>query len=145
MKKFNVTAKVSGNISFGTYEADTSENAIKKALEERNLTCGYVDSSDVPGTLEVVGEATEIMENAVPKDAFLMCSVKSSNINKIGHDEHSQVLRVEFSNGNLYEYYDVKKEIYEKLQKAESVGSFFSKNIRNSYKYKKLEKNDVQK
>lgn len=63
-----------------------------------------------------------------------MHSVSSSQISYIGYDEDDEVLHVVFPNRAHYEYYDVPKSVYEELRSADSVGSYFSKNIKNKYK-----------
>ncbi len=52
----------------------------------------------------------------------------------------SQVLRVDFFDGNSYEYFDVPKAIYVKLVNAESRGRFARRHIYNSYVYRSLNK-----
>lgn len=66
--------------------------------------------------------------------------VKSSNINSIGYDELTKTLEVEFSNNGIYQYKEVPKEVYEGFSKAESIGSYFAKNVRTKgYTYLKIE------
>lgn len=65
-------------------------------------------------------------------------SVKSSDIRSIGYDIETQTLEIEFHNGGVYQYYDVPENIYHGLMNANSHGSYFHKNIKNTYKYKKL-------
>lgn len=64
-----------------------------------------------------------------------MESVKSSNIKAIGYDKGSKVLRIEFNSGYTYDYYPVRKEVYDKLLASESKGKFFSENIKSNQKY----------
>ena len=61
--------------------------------------------------------------------------VASSFISTIGYDKRSQTLEIEFySNaGSAYAYYGVPKEVFRELSGADSVGSYFSVNIRNEY------------
>ena len=63
--------------------------------------------------------------------------VASSFINKIGYDKRSQTLEIEFHSGThrVYAYYGVSKEVFKELSEADSVGSYFSANIRNEYSY----------
>lgn len=72
-----------------------------------------------------------------------MISVDSSNIAEIGWEAGSKssvgILNVRFSNGSLYEYYDVESVIFDLFIKAESKGKFFSSFIRKIYKYSKIE------
>ncbi len=63
--------------------------------------------------------------------------VVSSNIAKAGYDDDTLYLL--FNSGIAYKYHTVPKAQYLALVKAESVGSFFYKNIRGAYSYEKLE------
>ena len=64
--------------------------------------------------------------------------VKSTSLKSIEYFLEIQMLEVEFVKGSVYDYFDVPQEIYDALINAESVGSFFSKNISKSYVYKKM-------
>jgi hypothetical protein len=68
-----------------------------------------------------------------------MQEVKSSNIAKIGYDDATNTLKVQFKKGGEYHYLEVPAEVHSDLMKAESIGSFFSKNVRNTYKFVKAE------
>ena len=64
--------------------------------------------------------------------------VASSFISKIGYDKRSQTLEIEFYSGTrrrIYAYYGVSKEVFKELSEANSVGRYFSANIRNEYSY----------
>lgn len=76
-----------------------------------------------------------------------LISVKSSNIKQIGYDENYRVslnkkpikvLRIYFTSGFIYDYYDVSKEIYESFLKAESIGKYFWEHIKDKYNYEKV-------
>lgn len=64
-------------------------------------------------------------------------SVNSSQISEIGYDKATNVLEIEFkADGSVYQYQNVDEKLYTELMEAESVGSFFSKNIKkNPAKY----------
>jgi hypothetical protein len=64
--------------------------------------------------------------------------VESSNIAAVGYDEDAEVLYIEFKSGTTYTYEDVPYYIYEELLGAESIGSYFHKNIRTTYEYNKV-------
>jgi curved DNA-binding protein CbpA len=51
-----------------------------------------------------------------------------------------QVLKIYFADGNVYEYFDVPKEIYRKLVNADSPGRFARRHIFNSYVYRSISK-----
>lgn len=62
----------------------------------------------------------------------------SSNIEQVDYDGNTLVLTVHFKNGGKYQYAGVPPGIFEKFTEAESLGSFFHKNIRSKYDSKKL-------
>jgi DnaJ-class molecular chaperone len=51
-----------------------------------------------------------------------------------------QVLKVEFSDGNTYEYFDVPRAVYVKLVNADSPGRFARRHIYNEFVYRSLNK-----
>ncbi len=52
----------------------------------------------------------------------------------------SQVLKVYFADGNVYEYFDVPKAAYVKLINADSPGRFARRHIFNEYVYRSVSK-----
>lgn len=62
----------------------------------------------------------------------------SSVINIIAWDTVNCNLLVVFHSGSIWMYSDVPTEIYENLVKANSLGSFFNKNIRDVYQSSKI-------
>jgi lysyl-tRNA synthetase class 2 len=67
-----------------------------------------------------------------------MTPVKSSNIKAIGHDPAAKKLRVEFTNGGLYEYQDVAPHHYSTMLSHESPGKYFAQHVRGSHGVEKL-------
>ena len=65
-------------------------------------------------------------------------SVASSNIASIGYDEPSQTLEVEFTNGAIYQYYNVTQTLFEQLIQAGSKGQFLTYQIKNAYPYSRV-------
>jgi hypothetical protein len=65
-------------------------------------------------------------------------SVASSNIASIGYDEPSQTLEVEFTNGAIYQYYNVTQTLFEQLTQAGSKGQFLAYQIKNAYPYSRV-------
>lgn len=57
--------------------------------------------------------------------------VVSSNISAIGYDQAQQVMRVKFTNGSVYDYQHVPKEVHDKIMNADSVGSTFNKEVKS--------------
>lgn len=62
--------------------------------------------------------------------------VQSSNIASIGYD--SGTLDIEFKDGAIYQYSDVPAAVHKALMQAPSIGSYFAKNIKGSYRHKPL-------
>lgn len=64
--------------------------------------------------------------------------VSSSNIKSVGYDPSEKTLAVEFSDGSVYHYHNVEKDVHEGLISAKSVGSYFHTNVKKgSYKHSK--------
>lgn len=63
--------------------------------------------------------------------------VTSSNIKSVGHDPDTNTLAVEFSDGSVYHYHDVEKDIHEGLVAAKSVGGYLHSTIKGKYKHSK--------
>lgn len=64
--------------------------------------------------------------------------VTSSNIRSIGYDPQSVTLEVEFTSGDIYQYFSVPEHLHRGLMNAASHGQFLNDYIRNSYRYKKV-------
>lgn len=62
----------------------------------------------------------------------------SKNLKKSEYNTETNQLVVEFTKGGKYSYEKVPMTIFTKMRMAESQGSYFSKNIAKTYKYKKL-------
>lgn len=63
---------------------------------------------------------------------------ESSNISRIGYDEDSQVLYVEFKNGSTYQYFDVPETVFEQMKAAPSKGSFVAQVLKGTYRYARV-------
>ncbi|MDD4927729.1 MAG: KTSC domain-containing protein [Gallionella sp.] len=64
--------------------------------------------------------------------------VPSSNLASVGYDDATQTLEIEFSNGNIYQYYNVAAPLFEQLMQAPSKGQFLNVYIRNAYPYSRV-------
>jgi hypothetical protein len=60
-------------------------------------------------------------------------SVRSSNLASVGYDANSKTLEIEFKNRRVYQYFQVPAMEYLSLINAESVGRYFSAEIRGAY------------
>ncbi len=51
----------------------------------------------------------------------------------------SQTLEIEFTNGAVYQYFDVPPDVYRGLMAAESHGRYFHQHVRDkSYRYQRM-------
>ena len=64
--------------------------------------------------------------------------VNSSKIRAVGYDEKSQVLEIEFSNGQIYQYVKVYPEVYRRFMAAPNPTSFFDDKIAEEYTAKRV-------
>ncbi|MFP1725220.1 KTSC domain-containing protein [Lonsdalea quercina] len=65
--------------------------------------------------------------------------VSSAEVFAIGYDAETSILEIEFLNGSLYQYQGVARMIYEELLASNSKGSYYSRYIKNSFPYEKLQ------
>ena len=65
-------------------------------------------------------------------------SVASSNISSIGYDADSETLEVEFTNGSIYQYFNVPSGLNDQLMAAPSKGQFLNVYIKNAYPYSRV-------
>jgi hypothetical protein len=64
--------------------------------------------------------------------------VASTNIASMGYDEATQTLEIEFTNGTVYQYYNVNAALFEQFRTAGSKGQFLNAYIRNAYPYSRV-------
>jgi death on curing protein len=71
--------------------------------------------------------------------AMQMKVTRSSAIAGIAYDSDRKVLRLEYTNGRRYNYFDVPPEVYEELLDAKSAGEFVNRVIKPNYEYSETE------
>lgn len=64
--------------------------------------------------------------------------MSSSDIDSIGYDSQSGVLEVEFTTGDMYQYFNVPEHLHNGLMNAASKGQFLNDYIKFSYRYQKV-------
>ena len=64
--------------------------------------------------------------------------VTSTNILSIGYDTTTATLEVEFTSGDVYQYFNVPEHLYQQFLNAPSHGQFLNDNIRYNYRYQKV-------
>lgn len=67
----------------------------------------------------------------------------SSVIRRFSYDEPRRRLRVTFTSGDVYDYDAVPPEVVADFRAAFSKGRFFGPNIRDRYRYRRVEKGTV--
>jgi hypothetical protein len=66
-------------------------------------------------------------------DAVLSPEMKSTG-EAIGYDDDYQILAIEFLDSqDLWYYYDVPVEVYNDLENAESIGTYYNQSIKGVY------------
>ena len=69
---------------------------------------------------------------------LILNEYESSNLKSSEYNTQTKELMVEFKKGGKYSYEKVPHDIFTKMRKSDSQGSYFSKNIARSYKFKKI-------
>lgn len=62
---------------------------------------------------------------------------RSSMLKSAEYNQAKQTLAIEFAKGGTYIYQEVPKAVFDGLLAAESQGSYFHKNIKDSFKVEK--------
>jgi hypothetical protein len=86
----------------------------------------------------------ETQEKVIPE--ITLISVESSQLDAIGHDPLTNTLAIQFKGfgdkpGNVYHYDNFTTNQFAEFLNAESIGSYFKKNIRNAveaHPYRKI-------
>lgn len=65
-------------------------------------------------------------------------SVQSRALRAVAYDRGARTLTVKFVSAEVYEYFEVPASIYDDLMAADSKGTYFQRNIRDQFAYRKL-------
>ncbi|MBJ7220465.1 MULTISPECIES: KTSC domain-containing protein [unclassified Brenneria] len=65
--------------------------------------------------------------------------VSSSELFAIGYDAEKSLLEVELLNGSIYQYSGVARMIYEELMASSTKYRYYSRYIRSSFPYEKIQ------
>ena len=63
----------------------------------------------------------------------------STAIRSLSHDDATATLFVTFVDGDIYAYFDVPAAVFQAFRTARSRGGFFAAQIRNRYRYQRLD------
>ena len=61
--------------------------------------------------------------------------VISSNLASVGYEAADYVLEVEFTTGNVYQYFDVPESVYQEFLASDSLGNYLNTYIKPNYRY----------
>jgi curved DNA-binding protein CbpA len=113
-----------------TWHPDKFQNSVedKQAAEDKSKTIIEAYHFLVSIAPETLNRSIEEYSNTTANSGILDFEYKA------------QVLKIHFADGNVYEYFDVPKEIYRKLINADSPGRFARRHIFNNYVYRSLSK-----
>lgn len=64
--------------------------------------------------------------------------VASSNLASVGYEADTRTLEVEFTDGSIYQYFEVPESVYSGLIRAASKGGYMHANVRDRYRYRRL-------
>ena len=64
--------------------------------------------------------------------------LSSSTIVSVGYEVASATLEVEFTDGHVYQYFDVPQSVYAELVSAPSAGAYLNANIKGIYRYARV-------
>lgn len=73
------------------------------------------------------------------KSHIVRKDVVSSNIMSHGYDPATNTMAIEFRSGDVWHYHDVPQEKSGALDKADSIGSYFHKEIKSKHKGTQIE------
>lgn len=59
--------------------------------------------------------------------------VNSSNLAQVGFDNTTNTLRISFTTGAVYDYFNVDEQVFRHLLQSPSKGRFFHRYIKNRY------------
>ncbi|HTK33723.1 MAG TPA: KTSC domain-containing protein [Caulobacteraceae bacterium] len=63
----------------------------------------------------------------------------STAIRSLSYDDQTATLFVTFVDGDLYAYFETPASVYRAFRAARSKGRFFASEIRNRYRYRRLD------
>ena len=67
-----------------------------------------------------------------------MQAVTSGSIAKVGYDPQTLTMLITFHTGSTYEVTNVNQSVYDKFMESPSMGTFYARNIKNKFNYKKI-------
>jgi hypothetical protein len=62
-------------------------------------------------------------------------TVESDVIHAIGYADDVSVLEIIFNSGQIYQYRNVPRAVYDELMRSDSKGRYFQDNVRDEFEY----------
>jgi len=66
---------------------------------------------------------------------MIVITVQSAPLSTVAYDAAQEILRIEFRDHSIYQYFGVPPSVYEALLQAPSKGGYFNRAIRDCYPY----------
>jgi hypothetical protein len=82
---------------------------------------------------------TESVEPYSMEDSTAILPLSSSMAYAMEYDIEEKILKVEFPTGAIYQYLEVAEETWEELNTADSIGSFFNREIQGRYECERID------
>ena len=77
-------------------------------------------------------------ENVCMQSSMDRIPVQSREIAVVGYEDRTETLEITFRRGGVYHYYEVPSGIHRELLKADSIGTYFTREIKERYSYQKV-------
>jgi hypothetical protein len=65
-------------------------------------------------------------------------TVDSTSIAEVGYDVDTETMEVKFKFGTVYQYKNVPQNVFRSLLTAESVGSYFTEQVKGTYEHQQI-------
>jgi len=63
---------------------------------------------------------------------------ESGTISRLGYDEDSRILTVEYKHGGIYNYFEVPQHVFDQMTASGSKGQFLTQQIKGVYRYARV-------
>jgi KTSC domain len=60
---------------------------------------------------------------------------ESGTISRLGYDDASRILTVEYKHGGIYNYFEVPQHVFDQMIASGSKGQFLTQQIKGVYRY----------
>lgn len=125
----NTIGSVAANYNSGTIKGDWSGHSLGASYLGEDGQGEYISIS-----LRKIAEGMLPYPMHNQKAEFI-----SSALRGYGYSYINYLLDIQFTENSIYRYIEVPIEVVEGLWGAEAVGTYFNKNIRNKFKYQRIE------